>query len=81
MSITKPVVLDDASTLSRTELAETAERYASTVQDTYGDSPVADIDLTRVDWDVSSQLCRAGAYCETLLDDPPEHTIVLSYPG
>ena len=34
-----------------------------------------------MDWKVSPHLCRAGAYCETLLDDPPEHTIVLSNPG
>jgi predicted SprT family Zn-dependent metalloprotease len=81
MSITKTVILDKPDSLSRTELTEMAGRYAHSVQDSYPQSPVADIDLTQVDWDVSPQLCRAGAYCETLLDEPPEHTIVLSYPG
>jgi predicted SprT family Zn-dependent metalloprotease len=81
MSITKPVVPDESDNLSRTELADTAQRYAREVQETYHQSPIFDIELARVDWKVSPQLCRAGAYCETLLDDPPEHTIGLSYPG
>ena len=81
MNITKPVVPSESDNLSRTELADTAQRYALEVQETYQQSRIADIKLTRVDWEVSPQLCRAGAYCETLLDDPPEHTIVLSYPG
>lgn len=81
MSTTKPVVLDDHDSLSPTELADIARRYAHEVQETYQQEPIADVELVRVDWEVSPQLCRAGAYCETLLEDPPEHTIVLSYPG
>jgi len=81
MSITTTVDPDESGDLTRTELADTAARYAHTVQEKFPNSPVADIDLSRVNWDVSPQLCRAGAYCETLLDNPPEHTIVLSYPG
>ena len=81
MSITKSVVRDAPDDLSRADLAETAERYAREVQETYDQSPVANVELARVDWDVSPQLCRAGAYCETVLEEPPKHTIVLSYPG
>lgn len=65
----------------QTALTEAAAEYANEVQSIYPKSPIADIDLSRVDWRVSSQLCRAGGYCETILEDPPEHTIVLSYPG
>ena len=65
----------------QTALVEAAVEYASDVQNIFPDSPVSDVDLGRVDWRASSQLCRAGGYCETILKDPPEHTIVLSYPG
>lgn len=65
----------------QTALVEAAAEYASDVQNIFPDSPVSDVDLGRVDWRASSQLCRAGGYCETILKDPPEHTIVLSYPG
>ena len=65
----------------QTVLTKAAAEYASKVQDIFPESSVADIDLDRVDWRISSQLCRAGGYCETILKDPPKHTIVLSYPG
>lgn len=67
--------------LNREELAATAEQYARKVQESYTQSPITDVKLALVDWRASSQLCRSGAYCETELDDPPAHTIVLSYPG
>lgn len=67
--------------LDREELADTAEQYARKVQESYKYSPITDIELARVEWRASSQLCRSGAYCETELDDPPVHIIVLSYPG
>lgn len=65
----------------RPVLAEAASEYAADVQNIFPESPVANVDLDRVDWRVSSQLCRAGGYCETILENPPDHTIVLSYPG
>lgn len=71
----------DLNALERDELVEIAEQYACNVQEAYAQSPIADIDLSRIHWKASSQLCRSGAYCETELDDPPTHTIVLSYPG
>lgn len=72
---------DDLNQLDRNELPPTAEQYARKVKESYMDSPITVIDLSRVNWRASSQLCRSGAYCETELDDPPIHTIVLSYPG
>lgn len=71
----------ESDPLNRDELAATSKQYAHEVQMSHSDSPVTEIDLGRVDWRASSQLCRFGAYCETKLDDPPRHTIVLSYPG
>lgn len=71
----------DLDTLDRDELVEIAKQYARSVQEEYTQSPIVDIDLARIEWKASSQLCRSGAYCETELDDPPVHTIVLSYPG
>lgn len=67
--------------LNRDKLAAAAEHYARYVQDSYTESQIVDVELDRIEWKVSSQLCRSGAYCETQLDDPPNHTIVLSYPG
>lgn len=71
----------DIDELDRDELAAAAEQYARNVQKSYVDSPIADVELARINWKASSQLCRSGAYCETELDDPPVHTIVLSYQG
>jgi len=41
--------LNESDDLSRTELAERAERYAREVHETYEQSPIADIKLARVD--------------------------------
>ena len=71
----------DLDRLDRDELERTAEEYARTVQESYPETPIAEIDLHRITWKASSQLCRSGAYCETTLNDPPTHRIVLSYPG
>lgn len=71
----------DLDQLDREELVAAAEQYAQDVQKSYAESQIADVELTRIDWKASSQLCRSGAYCETELDEPPVHTIVLSYPG
>lgn len=35
----------------------------------------------RLDISVSRRLYRAGGYCESELDDPPSHEIVVSYPA
>lgn len=71
----------DLDQLDRNELAVVAEQYAEQVQASFTDSQITEIDLKRVYWRASSQLCQSGAYCETQLDDPPTHTVVLSYPG
>ena len=80
-STDSPICDKDLDRLSRDELEKTAEQYARTVQESYPETPISDIDLPRISWTASSQLCRSGAYCETTLNDPPTHTIVLSYPG
>lgn len=80
-SKTATIFEDDQDQLDREELAAKAEQYAYEVQGSYPDSQIADIKLARVDWRASSQLFRSGGYCETELDDPPAHSIVLSYPG
>lgn len=71
----------DLEQLNRDELVVAAEQYARNVQDSYTEGPLADVELARINWKASSQLCRSGAYCETVLDEPPVHTIVLSFPG
>lgn len=66
--------------LTPDELRERVQTYASDLLIEF-EAELGGLTLSRINWRVSRRLFHAGGYCNSYMEEPPRHEIVLSYPA